>query len=158
MKLVSPCGNADTVGELSKQRTYAFYPAECKELTRLRPKSPTVSRVRENRFQISTEKRRGAISCAVPLIFSAWRKDAYRANWRYRAGGDRILLPEPRASACRRELRVGTDQRSCRHTRPRSEHERQRPGQTMRIVLVVQHEVARTSTAPYNEGSVRTFM
>jgi hypothetical protein len=109
-------------------------------------------------FQISTEKRRGAISCAVPLIFSAWRKDAYRANWRYRAGGDRILLPEPRAGACRRELRVGTDQRSCRHTRPRSEHERQRPGQTMRIVLVVQHEVARTSTAPYNEGSVRTFM
>ena len=109
-------------------------------------------------FQISTEKRRGAISCAVPLIFSAWRKDAYRANWRYRAGGDRILLPEPRASACRRKLRVGTDQRSCRHTRPCSEHERQRPGQTMRIVLVVQHEVARTSTAPYNEGRVRTFM
>ena len=79
-------------------------------------------------------------------------------TWRYRAGGDGILLPEPRAGACRRELRVGTDHRSGRHTRPCSEHERQRPGQTMRIVLVVQHEVARTSTAPYNEGSVRTFM
>jgi len=92
-------------------------------------------------------QRRNILCC--PLMLSAWRKDAYRANWRYRAGGDGILLPEPRAGACRRELRVGTDHRSCRHTRPCSEHERQRPGQTMRIVLVVQHEVARTSTAPY---------
>ena len=65
-----------------------------------------------------------------------------------KGGGDGILLVEPRAGACRRELRVGTDHRSCRHTRPCSEHERQRPGQTMRIVLVVQHEVARTSTSP----------
>jgi hypothetical protein len=81
-------------------------------------------------FQISTEKRRGTISCVVPLMFSAWRKDVYQANWRYRAGGDGILLPEPRAGACRRELRVGIDHRSCRHTRPCSEHERQRPGLT----------------------------
>jgi hypothetical protein len=42
-------------------------------------------------------------------MFNAWRKDACRANWRYRAGGDGILPPEPRAGACRRELRVGTD-------------------------------------------------
>src|SRR5215510_322454 len=101
-------------------------------------------------------QRRNILCC--PMMLSAWRKDAYRANWRYRAGGDGILLPEPRAGACRPELRVGTDHRSCRHTRPCSEHERQRPGQTMRIVLVVQHEVARTSTALYNEGGVRTFM
>jgi hypothetical protein len=33
----------DTVGEFPKQRTYAFYPAEFKELTRLSLTSPTVS-------------------------------------------------------------------------------------------------------------------
>ena len=31
-------------------------------------------------LQISTEKRRGAISCVVSLMFSAWRKDEYRAK------------------------------------------------------------------------------
>src|SRR5215510_12242087 len=55
--------------------------------------------------------QRRNISCC-PLMLSAWRKDAYRANWRYRAGGDGILLPEPRAGACRPELRVGTEHRS----------------------------------------------
>jgi len=33
----------DTVGELSKRRTYAFHSTEYKELTRLRLNSPTVS-------------------------------------------------------------------------------------------------------------------
>ncbi len=37
------CGNSDTVGEPSKQRTYAFHSTEYKELTRLRLNSPTVS-------------------------------------------------------------------------------------------------------------------
>src|SRR5262245_22458225 len=36
-------GGLDTVGEFLKQRTYAFYPIEFKELTRLRLNSPTVS-------------------------------------------------------------------------------------------------------------------
>src|SRR5262245_8012408 len=34
---------SDTVGEFPKQRTYAFYPGEFKDLTRLRLNSPTVS-------------------------------------------------------------------------------------------------------------------
>jgi hypothetical protein len=38
-----PFGRMDTVGEFPKQRTYAFYPTEFKELTRLRLNSPTVS-------------------------------------------------------------------------------------------------------------------
>ena len=38
-----PCGDADTVGELSKRRTYAFHSTEYKELTLLRLNSPTVS-------------------------------------------------------------------------------------------------------------------
>jgi hypothetical protein len=33
----------DTVGEASKQRTYAFHSTEYEELTRLRLNSPTVS-------------------------------------------------------------------------------------------------------------------
>ena len=37
-------GAADSVGEFPKQRTYEFYPAEFKELMRLRLNSPTVSR------------------------------------------------------------------------------------------------------------------
>src|SRR5215468_12137926 len=37
----------DTVGEFPKQRTYAFYPGEFKELTRLRLNSPTVSTVHD---------------------------------------------------------------------------------------------------------------
>jgi|SoiMethySBSTD1v2_1073268.scaffolds.fasta_scaffold1094624_2 hypothetical protein len=36
-------GAADSVGEFPKQRTYEFYPAEFKELMRLRLNSPTVS-------------------------------------------------------------------------------------------------------------------
>jgi hypothetical protein len=35
----------DTVGEFPKQRTYAFYPIEFKELTQPRLNSPTVSAV-----------------------------------------------------------------------------------------------------------------
>jgi hypothetical protein len=43
LDILCPCGNADTVGEPSKQRTYAFYPIEFKELTRLRLNSTTAS-------------------------------------------------------------------------------------------------------------------
>ena len=38
-----PCGNADTVGEPSKQRTYAFHSTDFKGLAQLKLNSPTVS-------------------------------------------------------------------------------------------------------------------
>jgi hypothetical protein len=41
------CGKRDTVGELPKQRTYALYSTEFKELARLKLNSPAVSNERD---------------------------------------------------------------------------------------------------------------
>jgi hypothetical protein len=41
-ELSAPWHQPDTVGEFPKQRAYAFYPTEFKELTRLKLNSPTV--------------------------------------------------------------------------------------------------------------------
>ena len=46
-ELSAPWRQPDTVGEFPKQRAYAFYPTEFKELTRLKLNSPTVSTVHD---------------------------------------------------------------------------------------------------------------
>src|SRR5215510_7003067 len=72
----------DTVGEFPKQRTYAVYPIEFKELTRLRLNSPTVSllpKAYEEPGQISPKRIMahsiaGYVMTILQSQFGKWRE------------------------------------------------------------------------------------
>src|SRR5215470_16499605 len=84
------CGNAawriwfsrlrrvDTVGKFPKQRTYAFYPAEFKELTRLRLNSPTVSSPPKAHGFLSSELNASTLESLQTRLHQAMRSHLSR--------------------------------------------------------------------------------